>query len=218
MELHPQFGEIRTVRDFLVRLALIVSGVIIAVTVTQCREQSQKSALAAQMKTRLLQEVAENAKTLERVSKGYEASKIALTEGVALCKKALETKTLDADTAAKLDALQFDLRTPPLNETQWTLALSNQSLRDFPIDEASDFASLYSLQKAIDNVLLQHKSPVTSALVETSALRLGASGDEISRGCRAITYLQFYVQSSAGNLQALLKRYAKVTGNMTNAQ
>jgi hypothetical protein len=210
MDLHPQFGEIRTIRDFLVRLVLIVSGVVIAVTVTQCREQSQRNALAAQMKARLLQEVDENSKTLERVMKAYETSRKTLQEGTELCRRAVEAKSIDTEMAKTLNDMQIDVRTPPLNSTQWSLALSNQSLRDFPIDEASNFANLYSLQKGTDDVFLQHKSTVTAAFVDVGALRAGASAEEISRGCRAMSYLHSYAQSSTNNLQALIKRYAKV--------
>jgi hypothetical protein len=217
MDIHPQFGEIRTIRDFLVRLALIVSGVVIAVTVTQCRDKNERNALAEQMKARLLIEVGENTKVLDRVIKAYDASKISLKEGVDVCRNATAAKSLDADAAKKIDGMQIDVRTPSLNATQWTLALSNQSIRDFSIDDASDFANLYSLQKSIDDVFLQHKSAVTTAFVDAALLRVGASADEIARGCRAIAYLYSYTQSGVGNLQALKKRYAKVGAETTSS-
>jgi hypothetical protein len=209
LEVHSQFGEIRTVKDFLVRLALIVAGVVIAVTVTQCREKSQRNALAEQMRGRIAQEITDNSKALESAAKRYEQSLASLTTASATCKTLMQSKLVDASLVKQIENAKIDLRTPPLSSTQWTLALSNQSLREFSVEDASKFAKLYALQKGIEEVFIQHKPGVMAALVETETLNAAANTEEIGRTCRALSLLQHYAASSAGNMKALLDSYQK---------
>ncbi|MGL5002916.1 MAG: hypothetical protein ACRDAM_08245, partial [Casimicrobium sp.] len=129
MEVHSQFGEIRTVKDFLVRLALIVAGVVIAMTVTQCHEKNQREALATQMKTRLVAEVSKNDGVVADALKRYEAAKQQLDSGVALCKAQSGRGTVEPNVVKQLDEMSIDLRTPSLVSTQWKLANANQSIR-----------------------------------------------------------------------------------------
>jgi hypothetical protein len=179
MDLHPQFGEIRTIRDFLVRLALIVSGVVIAVTVTQCREKSERENLATQMKTRLIAEVSRNDQVVEEALKRSEAAKKQLDASVSLCKSQAGRKTVEPTVVKQLDEMKIDLRTPALTSTQWKLANANQSIREFPIDEATRFAGAYSFQDLVEGVLMQHKAPIIATFVDTDAIQPNMTYDDL---------------------------------------
>jgi hypothetical protein len=208
MDIHPQFGEIRSIKDFLIRLLLIVSGVVIAFSVTQWRERSQRETLATQMKARLIAEISKNDRVVEEALKRSETAKKSLDTAVGLCKSQLGRTSVDPAVYKQLDSMKIDLRTPSLVSTQWKLANANQSIRDFSIDEATQFSGAYSFQDTIEAVLLQHKAPLIATFVDTDAIRQSMSSDELQRACRAITYMSFYNTSTMGNLEVLRKAYA----------
>jgi hypothetical protein len=208
LEVHTQFGEIRTIKDFLIRLLLIVAGVVIAVMVTQWREKSQRETLAGQMKTRLIAEVSKNDRLVEEALKRNAAAKKSLDAAVELCKSQVGRTSVEPAVFKQLDEINVDLRTPSLVSTQWKLANANQSIRDFSIDEATQFSGAYSFQDAIEAILLQHKAPLIGTFVDTDAIRPNMTAEELQRACRAITYMSFYNASTMGNLEALRKAYA----------
>jgi hypothetical protein len=210
MDIHPQFGEIRTVKDFLIRFALIVLGVVVAVSVTQWRELSARQKVASEMRQRLIEEVTNNSALLAKVTASYEKTTTSL-EGIgALCDKAIKVGKLDVDTVAAIKKFDFDVRTPSLVNAQWQLTNANSALREFDKDEAARFADAYAFQHFVDSVLMQHKPGTLSALVDTNMLDVTTNPEQVRASCRSYAYLLTYAASMRGNMQRLLKAYANV--------
>ncbi len=210
MDIHPQFGEIRTIKDFLIRFALIVLGVVVAVSVTQWREHAARQKVASDMRTRLIEEITANSALLSKVGTTYEKTTKGL-EGVnALCEKSMKVGKLDAETVSEIKKIEIDVRTPSLVSTQWQLANANLSLREFDREEAVRFADAYAFQNFVDSVLMQHKPGTLSALVDVNMMDVTTSPEQIRATCRAHSYLQTYAASMHGNIKGLQKAYAKV--------
>jgi hypothetical protein len=207
MDIHPQFGEIRTVKDFLIRLLLIVLGVLAAVAVTQWNEQRARDALAAQMRTRLIDEIAVNAKSLAQVADIYAATSVELERIAKACTVVSQQGKADAALLRLLQEAKLDLRTPIIAATQWHLVSSNQALRDFSIQDASAFSRVYSQQQFLESVLLQHKPGTLAALVDASLLEAGASPEQTRASCRAFAQLRMYTASMLGNMRGLAVAY-----------
>jgi hypothetical protein len=212
MDIHPQFGEIRTIKDFLIRFALIVLGVVVAVGVTQWRESSARQKVAQEMRVRLIEEINSNTKTLDRTAMSYEKTTKTLEGVVGLCEKAMKVGKLDAETVAEIRKADFDVRTPSLVNTQWQLANANLSVREFDREEAVRFADAYAFQHFVENVLMQHKPGTLSALVDANMLDVTTNAEQTRTTCRAYSYLLTYAASMRGNMQRLQKIYGKATG------
>ena len=185
MDIHPQFGEIRSVKDFLIRLLLIVLGVLAAVAVTQWNEQRARDALAAQMRSRLIDEVTANVKSLAQVTDVYAATSLELARIGKACAVASSQGKADSALAKSVQEVKLDLRTPIVSATQWHLASSNQSLRDFSNQDASAFSRIYTQQQSFESILLEHKPGTLAALVDASLLEAGASPEQTRVSCRA---------------------------------
>jgi hypothetical protein len=210
MDIHPQFGEIRTIKDFLIRFALIVLGVVVAVSVTQWREHSSRQKAATDMRLRLMDEVANNAALLSRVAANYDQTTKALEGVVVLCEKATKAGKLDDETVAAIQRIELNLRTPSLVDTQWQLANANLALREFDKDEAGRFASAYAFQHFLESVLMQHKPGTLSAIVEANMLQGTTSPEQTRTTCRAYLYLHTYGMSMRSNMELLSKAYGNV--------
>lgn len=207
MDIHPQFGEIRTIKDFLIRLLLIVLGVLAAVAVTQWNEQRGRNALAEQMRSRLLGEIAVNSKTLAQVTATYAATLAELDQVVKACAQASPTGKPDAALVKLVQDAKVDLRTPIISATQWQLASSNLSLRDFSIDDATVFSQIYTQQHALESVMLQHKPGTLAAMVDASLIAPDATAEQVRAGCRAAAQLRVYASSMLGNMRSLTVAY-----------
>jgi hypothetical protein len=210
MDIHPQFGEIRTIKDFLVRFALIVLGVVVAVSVTQWREHVARQKVASEMRTRLIEEITTNSALLDKVGSSYEKTTKGLESVMALCEKSMKAGKLDAETVAEIRKIEIDVRTPSLVNTQWQLANANLSLREFDQEEAARFADVYTLQHFVDTVLMQHKPGTLSALVDMNMMDVTASLEQTRATCRAHSYIHTYAASMYGNIKGLQKTYEKV--------
>jgi hypothetical protein len=210
MDIHPQFGEIRTVKDFAIRFALIVLGVVVAVSVTQWREHGSRQKVASEMRLRLIDEVTQNAALLNKVAATYDETSKALEGVTALCEKAMKAGKLEDATVAAIQRVEINLRTPSLVNTQWQLANTNLALREFDKDEAGRFANVYAFQHFLDSVLMQHKQGTLSAIVDTNMLQATTSPEQTRTTCRAYFYLHTYGVSMRGNMERLLKVYAAV--------
>jgi uncharacterized protein YpmS len=208
MDIHPQFGEIRTIKDFLIRLLLIVLGVLAAVAVTQWNEQRGRNALAEQMRTRLIGEIAANSKSLTQVIDTYKATLVELDQVIKACALTSSQGKADPSLVKGVQDAKIDLRTPVISATQWQLASSNLSLRDFSIEEASVFSQIYTQQHLLESVMLQHKPGTLSALVDASLLAPDASAEQVRAGCRAAAQLRAYAGSMLGNMRSLTASYA----------
>jgi hypothetical protein len=210
MDIHPQFGEIRTVKDFLIRFALIVLGVVVAVSVTQWREHSSRQKAASDMRLRLMDEVTNNAGLLSKVAANYDQTTKALEGVMLLCEKAMKAGKLDDETVAAIQKIELNLRTPSLVGTQWQLANANLALREFDNDEAGRFARAYAFQHFLEDVLMQHKPGTLSAIVEVNMLQATTSPEQTRTTCRAYSYLHTYGTSMRSNMALLSKAYGNV--------
>ncbi|MGL4232876.1 MAG: hypothetical protein ACRCWJ_16040, partial [Casimicrobium sp.] len=150
--------------------------------------------------------------------KRYEAAKQQLDSGVALCKAQSGRGTVEPNVVKQLDEMSIDLRTPSLVSTQWKLANANQSIRDFSIEEATQFAGAYAFQDGVEAVFLQHKAPLIANFVDTDAIRAGMTTEDLRRACSAITYMSFYNASTIGNFQTLRKAYASLLPGSAEAK
>ncbi len=210
MDIHPQFGEIRTIKDFLIRFALIVLGVVVAVSMTQWREHAARQKVASDMRTRLIEEVTANSALLSKVGTTYDKTTKGLESVNALCEKSMKVGKLDAETLLEIKKIEIDVRTPSLVSTQWQLANANLSLREFDREEAVRFADAYAFQHFVDSVLMQHKPGTLSALVDANMIDVTTSPDQIRVTCRAHSYLQTYAASTHSNIKGLQQAYEKV--------
>ena len=145
MEVHPPDHAIHSWRDFIIHIATIVVGLLIAIGLEQSVEALHHRHLLHQAREQLRQEMAGNRKTLQR--------DLHLLE-VASQDSRYNIDLLGSPGAGQ--ALRFGWSWNGMQSSAWTTARETGALALMPYEEVQMFASVYGQQDLVNTEATQH--------------------------------------------------------------
>ncbi len=149
MEIHAPHHPIMSVREFLVHLAMVTLGILIALGLEQSVEVYHHRELAQEARANMLTELSENKKELESHLSGLPKLQKDRENDLAVVNQLLARKPLQELSMG----LSFSGST--LSSASWTTASTVGALAYMEYDEVKRFAEAYKLQEFFDN--LQHE-------------------------------------------------------------
>jgi hypothetical protein len=218
MEVHPPSGAIHSVKDFAIHLAMIVLGILIAVSIEGCRESRHHDKLAREMRAQITAELAANEKTTAKALGYFKANIAVLEERAALFAKLAKGEKPAPDEITRVAQKPLDMRTPGLTSMAWDAALATQAVQYMPAQEVARYASLYSAQQYAMSIVLTHKSQqllISAAMPEPSADLTPAEAREAQRGT---VYQASVLASHLNNFGQVDKLFKDSANNATAAR
>lgn len=147
MEVHPPGHAIHSWRDFIIHIATIVVGLLIAIGLEQSVEALHHKHLLHQAREQLREEMAENRRTLTRDQHLLEVARNDSRYNIDL----LSTPPHDG---AK--SLRFGWSWNSMQSSAWTTARETGALALMPYDEVQRLATVYGQQDLVNAEATQH--------------------------------------------------------------
>jgi hypothetical protein len=138
MDIHPPERPIHSVRDFLLQIVTITTGIVIALALEALLDWSHHRSLAHEARVNLALEIRDNKTRLEEIEK------LLPTLEAALPLLAKADRPDDLDIHYKLTAL---------TAASWRTAESTAALAYMPYDEVMSYATLYEIQQTLQRKL-----------------------------------------------------------------
>ena len=147
MEVHPPDHAIRSWRDFIIHIATIVVGLLIAIGLEQSVEALHHRHLLHQAREQLREEMALNRRTLTRDQHLLDVAREDSRYDIDL----LSTPPKDSSKR-----LRFGWSWNSMQSSAWTTARETGALALMPYDEVQRLASVYGQQDVVNEEALQH--------------------------------------------------------------
>ena len=147
MEIHPPEHAIHSWRDFLIHIATIVVGLLIAIGLEQSVEALHHRHLLHQAREQLQQEMAGNRRTLARDQHLLE---------VALGNSRYNINLLSTPSHDAAKELRFGWSWNGMQSSAWTTARETGALALMSYDEVQRFASIYGQQDLVNSEAAQY--------------------------------------------------------------
>jgi hypothetical protein len=145
IEVHPPEEPLRGWRDFLIHLATITIGLLIALSLEGCVEFWHHRSLVHEAEESMQVEIRANAKELQGALDDVRKEQEYLSQDIAVMKKIIahpnETNRED---------LTINFRIRGFNNVSWKTAESTGALSYMPYERAKEYSNLYGAQNEID--------------------------------------------------------------------
>jgi hypothetical protein len=140
MEIHPPHGSIQSLKDFLIALATITAGVLIALSLEGLLEWNHNRRLVREARETVTREITDNKKEVDGILASAAARQNHLDNALHLANELLNSK--------KSDVRQVNLGTSiaELSSAGWQSAERTGALTLMDYAEVQKYAGLYELQ------------------------------------------------------------------------
>jgi hypothetical protein len=169
MEIHAPSKPIETFKDFLLHLATIIVGILIALGLEQSVEAWHRHHLAEQARQNILSEIRDNKKQIEGSRKGAAENKKKLAATLETVRKLLAHKKLDETS------MTISVNGATLSSASWATASATGALAFLGYEEVKRFAGAYDGQRLLEKIQDEN---FRTASVSLSLLVYGGSGPE----------------------------------------
>jgi hypothetical protein len=147
MEIHTPEAPVHSFRDFVVHLAMISLGVLIALGAEGLVEYVHNRHLVAEARANLIAEMRENKATLDTNLPKLKKNEELLAESLA------DLQKLQADRKYKTHDVNLNLNFFSLTDTSWRTAEATGALSLMRYQEAQDFAGYYDVQSMLNRLM-----------------------------------------------------------------
>jgi hypothetical protein len=204
MEIHPPHGSIQSLKDFLIALATITAGVLIALSLEGLLEWNHNRRLVREARETVTREMTDNKKEVDGILAGAAARQNDLDNALRLANELLNSK--------KSDVRQVNLGTSiaELSSAGWQSAERTGALTHMDYAEVQKYAGLYELQ----NLFVVQQRQVLGRLA--SALAVLGAGDPHTAAPRDLELFRQHVLGLRADLiierqlgQGLSEAYGK---------
>ncbi len=183
LDVHPPHESVHTWRDFLLHIATIVIGLLIAVGLEQSVEAFHRHHLRAETRANLREEITGNRSTLAADLKAIAGERRELEADMVILRQ-LQAPHHPAATGE----LHFNWQFNALDDAAWQTARETQVLGLFPTAQVQGYSGTYAQQELVNQGGLELSRQITHA---TIPLRLQpdinaltpAQVDELLRSC-----------------------------------
>jgi hypothetical protein len=143
MEIHPPHGSIQSLKDFLIALATITAGVLIALSLEGLLEWNHNRRLVREARETVTREITDNKKEVDGILASAAARQNDLDNALRLANELLNSK--------KSDIRHVNLGTSiaDLSSAGWQSAERTGALTHMDYAEVQKYAGLYELQIAV---------------------------------------------------------------------
>jgi hypothetical protein len=193
MEIHPPEAPVHSFRDFVVHLAMIALGVLIALGAEGVVEFVHHRHVVAEARGNLMAEMRENKKTLDEnlplLKHNEDMLKLSLAD----------LQQLKADRKAKSHDINLNLNFFALSDTGWRTSEATGALALMSYEQAQDFAGYYDVQGMFNRLVVS----LEDVWLDMIASYVPLQNDPAKMDDRQLDELQRRVQLSLGRLLAV---------------
>jgi hypothetical protein len=149
MDIHPHSGPLRSIRDYLVHLSMVVVGILIALGLEQWRAAREDHAIAQRALDDMRAEIVENRTDLAKATTQLEQIRPHIDALFDLQRQAIEAQL--KHTARPTDPVpeSNEIDFPGFSTAAWDGALAMQALGKIDPETARRIAHIYSEQRDV---------------------------------------------------------------------
>jgi len=144
LEVHPPNEPVHGWRDFLIHLATITIGLLIALSLEGCVEFWHHRSLVHEAEASMQIEIEANARALQRALDDVRKEQDFLKKDIAVMKKIIANPKVPNKEDMRVD---FRIRT--FDDVSWKTSQSTGALSYMPYERAREYANIYSAQNEI---------------------------------------------------------------------
>ena len=144
LEVHPPNEPVHGWRDFLIHLATITIGLLIALSLEGCVEFWHHRSLVHEAEASMQIEIEANARALQRALDDVRKEQDFLKKDIAMMKKIIANPKVPNKEDMRVD---FRIRT--FDDVSWKTSQSTGALSYMPYERAREYANIYSAQNEI---------------------------------------------------------------------
>ncbi len=144
LEVHPPNEPVHGWRDFLIHLATITIGLLIALSLEGCVEFWHHRSLVHEAEASMQIEIEANARALQRALDDVRKEQDFLKKDIAVMKKIIANPKVPNNEDMRVD---FRIRT--FDDVSWKTSQSTGALSYMPYERAREYANIYSAQNEI---------------------------------------------------------------------
>ena len=199
LDVHAPNEPIHGWRDFLIHLATITVGLLIALSLERCVEWQHHRHLTHQAKVSLGKEIRGNAKEVEGALEDVRKQLDMLKRDVAVLNRILA----DPKKPNREDiTFKYAIRT--FNDVSWRTAQSTTVLSYMPYNEALEYSDIYDQQNYID---VAEQEAVRDAVIAVGPLQNLKAGDLNPGGEEAGKIKEHFeiLQGQLGHIQSMIE-------------
>jgi hypothetical protein len=145
LEVHPPNEPVHGWRDFLIHLATITIGLLIALSLEGCVEFWHHRSLVHEAEASMQIEIESNARQLQGALDDVRKEQDFLKKDIAVMKKIIANPKVPNNEDMRVD---FRIRT--FDDVSWKTSQSTGALSYMPYERAEKYARIYSAQSEID--------------------------------------------------------------------
>jgi hypothetical protein len=208
IEVHPPSEPVHGWRDFLIHLATITIGLLIALSLEGCVEFWHHRSLVREAEESLQVEIEANAKEVEGALADVHREQELLQKDVDVMKKIVaHPKEVNRDN------MTIDFRIRTFNDVSWKTAQSTGALSYMPYNRAHEYSDLYSAQNEI--AVAEHQAVRDTVLavapfIGSKAGEANPTGDEAVKITDRLQTLQgqlLFLESEVKGLDGEYKKF-----------
>jgi len=144
LEVHPPNEPVHGWRDFLIHLATITIGLLIALSLEGCVEFWHHRSLVHEAEASMQIEIEANARALQRALDDVRKEQDFLKKDIAMMKKIIANPKVP-----NKEDMTVDFRIRTFADVSWKTSQSTGALSYMPYERAEKYASIYSAQNEI---------------------------------------------------------------------
>ena len=145
LDVHPPHEPVHTWRDFLLHLATITIGLLIALGLEGCVEWMHHRHLVHQAETSLRTEIENNDSTTQSLLAAVHKQQSVLQNDVALLNQEI------SNPKVPVTGLSLEFRLVTLDEVSWKTAQTTGAIAYMPYARAQEYAEVYDMQEKLNN-------------------------------------------------------------------
>ena len=178
LEVHPPNEPVHGWRDFLIHLATITIGLLIALSLEGCVEFWHHRSLVHEAEASMQIEIEANARALQRALDDVRKEQDFLKKDIAVMKKIIANPKVPNKEDMRVD---FRIRT--FDDVSWKTSQSTGALSYMPYGRAREYANIYSAQNEIAEA--EHQA-VRDTVLSVAPFLNSKKGDQNPGGEEAV--------------------------------
>jgi hypothetical protein len=200
LEVHPPNEPVHGWRDFLIHLATITIGLLIALSLEGCVEFWHHRSLVHEAEASMQIEIEANARQLQRALDDVRKEQDFLKKDIAVIKKIIANPKVPDNEDMSLG---FRIRT--FDDVSWKTSQSTGALSYMPYERAREYANIYSAQNEIAEA--EHQA-VRDTVLSIAPFLNSKKGDQNPGGEEAVKIVDRLevLQGQLMFLEDLIKR------------
>ena len=144
IEVHPPNEPVHSWRDFLIHLATITIGLLIALSLEGCVEFWHHRSLVHEAEASMQIEIEANARELQRALEDVRKEQDSLKNDIAVMKKIIANPKVP-----NKEDMTVNFRIRKFDDVSWKTSQSTGALSYMPYERAQEYARIYSAQNEI---------------------------------------------------------------------